>query len=148
MKRIGDWLQVLGINTMDEHLSYVTLRGARKRDHPQSFSYHEPWWRRIMNAQYLAPPLRRPFQGEQINRILVIEPTTAWMYQGNEAKLRQIGDSFFRFLMALEAAQIEYDPVRVRLPGSERLSPPIGQSSLRIASGPMTGWCFRRTPRT
>ena len=44
MKRIGDWLYVLGVNTLDQHLSYVTLRGARKRDHPQSFSYHEPWW--------------------------------------------------------------------------------------------------------
>ncbi|MHC4518216.1 MAG: glycosyl hydrolase, partial [Planctomycetota bacterium] len=44
MKRIGDWLYVLGVNTLDEHLSYVTIRGARKRDHPQSFSYHAPWW--------------------------------------------------------------------------------------------------------
>ncbi len=44
MKRIGDWMYVLGINTLDQHLSYVSLRGARKRDHPQSFSYHEPWW--------------------------------------------------------------------------------------------------------
>ena len=42
MKRIGDWLYVLGVNTLDEHLSYITIRGARKRDHPQSFSYHEP----------------------------------------------------------------------------------------------------------
>jgi hypothetical protein len=44
MKRIGDWLEVLGVNTINQHLSYVTIRGARKRDHPQSFSYHEPWW--------------------------------------------------------------------------------------------------------
>jgi hypothetical protein len=31
MKRIGDWMYVLGINTMNQHLSYVSLRGARKR---------------------------------------------------------------------------------------------------------------------
>jgi hypothetical protein len=49
-------------------------------------------------------------QGEQINKVLVIEPTTtAWMYQGNEPKLREIGDAFFDLLMALEAAQVEYD---------------------------------------
>ena len=30
MKRIGDWLYVLGVNTLDQHLSYVTIRGARK----------------------------------------------------------------------------------------------------------------------
>ena len=29
MKRIGDWLYVLGVNTLDEHLSYITIRGAR-----------------------------------------------------------------------------------------------------------------------
>lgn len=111
MKRIGDWLQVLGINTMDEHLSYITLRGARKRDHPQSFSYHEPWWEAYhLNAQYLARLSAVMSQGEQVNKVLVIEPTTtAWMYQGNEPRLREIGDSFFNLLMALEAAQIEYD---------------------------------------
>lgn len=111
MKRIADWLQVLGVNTMNEHLSYVTLRGARKRDHPQSFSYHEPWWDAYhVHAQYMTRLSAALSQGEQINKILVIEPTTtAWMYQGNEAKLREIGDSFFKLLMALEAAQIEYD---------------------------------------
>ena len=50
MKRIGDWLYVLGINTLDQHLSYITIRGARKRDHPQSFSYHEPWWKALSRA--------------------------------------------------------------------------------------------------
>jgi hypothetical protein len=111
MKRIGDWLQVLGINTMDEHLSYITLRGARKRDHPQSFSYHEPWWEAYhVSAQYLARLSCAMSQGEQINRVLVIEPTTtAWMYQGNEARLKQLGDAFFNLLMALESAQVEYD---------------------------------------
>lgn len=111
MKRIGDWLGVLGINTFDEHLSYITLRGARKRDHPQSFSYHEPWWEAYhVSASYLTRLSCALSQGEQINRILVIEPTTtAWMYQGNEARLRELGDAFFKFLLELEAAQIEYD---------------------------------------
>ncbi|VAX26614.1 Predicted alpha-L-rhamnosidase, partial [hydrothermal vent metagenome] len=45
MKRIGDWEYVLGVNFLNQHLSYMTLEGARKRDHPQSFSYHEPWWK-------------------------------------------------------------------------------------------------------
>ena len=43
-KRIGDWEYVLGVNFLNQHLSYITLKGARKRDHPLSFSYHEPWW--------------------------------------------------------------------------------------------------------
>jgi hypothetical protein len=111
MKRIGDWLEVLGVNTLNQHLSYVTIRGARKRDHPQSFSYHEPWWDVYhVSAEYLARVSLALSQGEQVNPVLVLEPTTtAWMYQGDEAKLKELGDSFFKLLMALEAAQIEYD---------------------------------------
>ncbi|NOS71638.1 MAG: hypothetical protein HOP33_17150 [Verrucomicrobia bacterium] len=111
MKRIGDWLEVLGVNTLNQHVDYITIRGARKRDHPQSFSYHEPWWDAYhVSAEYLARLSAALTQGEQVNRILVLEPTTtAWMYQGNEGKLKEIGDSFFKLLMSLEAAQIEYD---------------------------------------
>ncbi len=110
MKRIGDWLQVLGVNTLDEHLSYITLRGARKRDHPQSFSYHEPWWPAYHTvARYFTRISAALSQGDHINLVLVLEPTTtAWMYQ-NHPGLDAVGDSFFRLLMALESAQIEYD---------------------------------------
>jgi hypothetical protein len=111
MKRIGDWLEVLGVNTLDEHLSYVTLRGARKNDHPQSFSYHEPWWRAYhVMEDYFTRLTAALSHGEQINHILVLEPTTtAWMYQGDGAKLKELGDAFFKLVMSLEAAQIEYD---------------------------------------
>jgi hypothetical protein len=111
MKRIGDWLQVLGVNTLDEHLSYVTLRGARKNDHPQSFSYHEPWWPAYhVLANYFARLSAALTQGQQVNRVLVIEPTTtAWMYQGDGAKLDHLGNAFAKLVTALEAAQIEYD---------------------------------------
>jgi hypothetical protein len=111
MKRIGDWLEVLGVNTLNQHLSYVTIRGARKRDHPQSFSYHEPWWEGYhVLAQYFARLSAALSQGEQVNEVLVLEPTsTAWMYQGAGAKLEELGKSFFDLVMALEAAQVEYD---------------------------------------
>ena len=111
MKRIGDWLEVLGVNTLNQHLSYVTIRGARKRDHPQSFSYHEPWWEGYhVSAQYFARLSAALSQGEQVNEVLVLEPTTtAWMYQAAGAKLDELGKSFFDLVMALEAAQVEYD---------------------------------------
>ena len=114
MKRIGDWLEVLGVNLLDEHLSYVTLRGARKADHPQSFSYHEPWWDSYhVIASYFTRLTAALCHGEQINQVLVLEPTTtAWMYQEDPAhgsQLKQVGDTFFDFLMGLERAQVEYD---------------------------------------
>jgi hypothetical protein len=114
MKRIGDWLEVLGVNLLDEHLSYVTLRGARKADHPQSFSYHEPWWDSYhLMAEYFTRLTAAMCQGEQVNRVLVLEPTTtAWMYQADSTQgthLGQIGKSFFDLVMSLERAQVEYD---------------------------------------
>ncbi|MHC4433259.1 MAG: glycosyl hydrolase [Planctomycetota bacterium] len=114
MKRIGDWLYVLGVNTLNEHLSYITIRGARKRDHPQSFSYHTPWWKAYhVMADYFTRLSAILSQGEQVNRILVIEPTTtAWMYQGDSkqrAKLDEIGTEFQKLVLSLERAQVEYD---------------------------------------
>jgi hypothetical protein len=111
MKRIGDWLEVLGVNTLNQHLSYLTIRGARKRDHPQSFSYHEPWWKAYhVCADYFARLSAALSQGEQVNSILVLEPTTTgWMYQGDPARLDEVGERFFKLVMALEAAQVEYD---------------------------------------
>ena len=47
--------------------------------------------------------------GDEINRILVIEPTTtAWMYQ-SDARLTPIGDRFQEIVTALAKAQVEYD---------------------------------------
>jgi hypothetical protein len=111
MKRIGDWLLVLGVNTLDEHLSYITIRGARKRDHPQSFSYHAPWWDSYgVLARYFTRLSAALSQGHAIHPILVLQPTTtAWMYQGHTDRLRQLGNDFSRLLMQLEAAQLEYD---------------------------------------
>ena len=114
MKRIGDWLYVLGVNTLNEHLSHITIRGARKADYPPSFSYHEPWWDgyHIM-ADYFTRLSLALSQGKEVNRILVIEPTTtAWMYQAHPdrpARLKAIGDEFQQMVVELSKAQIEYD---------------------------------------
>jgi len=114
MKRIGDWLVVLGVNTLDEHLSYITIRGTRKRDHPQSFSYHEPWWDSYhVMAQYFTRLSAATSHGRQVNRILVLEPTTtAWMYQPDKSTQKQmmdVGERFQQLVNAMERAQVEYD---------------------------------------
>ncbi len=114
MKRIGDWMYVLGINTLDQHLSYVSLRGARKRDHPQSFLYHEPWWDAYhASAEYFSRLSLAMSAGEQVNDVLVIEPTTtAWMYNAagkQPPELERLGKSFQDLLLSLERVQVEYD---------------------------------------
>lgn len=114
MKRIGDWQYVLGVNFLNQHLSYMTLEGARKRDHPQSFSYHEPWWKNYkIQGDYFARLSLALASGKQINKVLVIEPTTsAWMYFSElnpTTKFSEFGPKFQDFVTQLERNQIEYD---------------------------------------
>jgi hypothetical protein len=113
-KRIADWEFALGVNFINQHLSYATIMGARKRDHPQSFSYHEPWWHgyKVM-GDYLGRLSVVTSMGQQVNRILVLEPTTtAWMLYAPGAqaeRLKVLAEGFTGFINRLEAAQVEYD---------------------------------------
>jgi len=113
-KRIGDWEYALGVNFLNQHLVFSTIAGARKRDHPLSFSYHEPWWQayRLMN-DYFGRLSAALSSGEQLNRILVIEPTSsAWMYYspvGRNENLNRLGQGFQDFVHTLEKLQVEYD---------------------------------------
>ena len=113
-KRIADWEYALGVNLLNQHLSYVTIKGARKRDHPLSFSYHEPWWKYYRPlGDYYGRLTVALCAGKQNNAVLVLEPTTtAWMYsspeEGNK-KSEAVGKKFQDFVNRLEAAQVEYD---------------------------------------
>lgn len=113
-KRLGDWAYALGINQMNQHLSRITLTGARKYDYPTSFSYHEPWWKyyHYMN-DYQARLSVALSSGIQKNNILVLKPTsTGWLYYierkiSNE--LKELGQSFQDFVTCLEKEQVTYD---------------------------------------
>jgi len=113
-KRIADWEYALGVNFMNQHLSYVTIMGARKRDHPQSFSYHEPWWPSYkILADYFGRLSAALSAGEQMNRVLILEPTTTgWLFQsarGETEAMRALGRDFQDFVNRLEENQVEYD---------------------------------------
>jgi hypothetical protein len=112
-KRIGDWVYVLGVNTLNEHLSHSTLRGARKGDYPPVFSYHTTWWEGYhVIEDYFTRLSFALSRGDQVNNILVLEPTTtAWMYQGEGGgeTLGKLGDTFQKFVTDLAKAQVEFD---------------------------------------
>ena len=76
-KRMADWLMVYGVNFICEHLTFCTITGARKMDHPQSFDWRQPWWDEytLLN-DYLARICLMLCQGRTTQRILVIHPTT------------------------------------------------------------------------
>jgi hypothetical protein len=119
MKRQGDWEYVLGVNFLNQHLSHMTLKGARKRDYPQSMSYHTPWWENYkpLNAYFHRLSFAMS-AGKQINKILILEPTsTSWMLHapkltnsiGAPAAIDELKDKFHGLLAALEKNQVEYD---------------------------------------
>lgn len=112
MKRIGDWVSVLGVNLINQHLTHSTLRGARKGDYPQTFSYHATWWDAYgVQGEYLTRVSYAMSQGEQINTVLVIEPTTTmWMYQQSDrARLDALGEGFQRYVTRLAKDNVEFD---------------------------------------
>ncbi len=114
MKRNGDWQYALGVNLMNQHLTYFTLAGARKYDYPPSFDYHQPWWEnyRYINDHFSRLSLALS-SGRQINDILVLEPTTTcWLYDSyvtRNPKVAETGQAFQSFITRLEKSQTEYD---------------------------------------
>jgi hypothetical protein len=114
MKRLGDWEFALGINTLNQHLSYMSMVGARKYDWPQTFGYQEPWWPYygLLN-RYFARLSWALTKGEQQNKILILEPTTTmWMYAAHGAdnkKMKELAERFQSFITRLEKSQVEYD---------------------------------------
>lgn len=113
-KRLGDWEYVLGVNFMNQHLTHMTLTGARKYDYPPVFSSVSPWWTDYKTLNdYFARLSLVLSQGEQMNDILVIEPTTtAWLYysyvHGHEKNMK-VGYHFQNFVSKMEKCQVEYD---------------------------------------
>lgn len=111
-KRIGDWLQALGVNTINEHLSDITIRGARKRDYPPTFSYHSPWMEAYhVLVDYFARVSCALSQGKQINRCLVLKPTTtAWMHHFTDnGRLNEVGEGFQALVTRLAKEQLAFD---------------------------------------
>jgi hypothetical protein len=113
-KRLVDWQGVLGVNFVNQHLSYYTIKGVRKFDYPPSFSYHEPWWNSYKKmGDYIGRISMAMSAGEQINKTLVLQPnTTAWMYYSrvkSNPAIEQIRRDFKHFIYQMEREQIEYD---------------------------------------
>ncbi|WP_165040151.1 glycosyl hydrolase [Dysgonomonas sp. ZJ709] len=114
LKRLGDWEYVLGVNFMNQHLSHLTISGARKYDYPPSFSAHTPWWPyyKTLNDHYARLSMALS-SGQQKNDILILEPTTSvWLYYSyrrSNPELMTIGTNFQNFVTTLEKAQVEYD---------------------------------------
>jgi hypothetical protein len=113
-KRMGDWLLVNGVDFIDQHLAFTSVRGARKRDHPQSFSDVSPWWPYYrLHADHAARLSYVLAQGEARNRVLILEPTTSgflWARRGGDTpELEQLREGYDRLNQFLVDHQVDFD---------------------------------------
>lgn len=116
-KRVGDWELVHGINLIDQHLAYTTIRGARKRDWPQSFSDVSAWWPYYrIHADHIGRVSLALTAGRARSRVLVLEPTTsAWLEVnrvvpgGKIAALERIRQDYDALVQFLADHQVDYD---------------------------------------
>jgi len=113
-KRLGDWEYALGVNFMNQHLAHMTIMGARKYDYPPVFTPLSSWWEDYWTQNDYFSRLSLVLSGgEQLNDVLVLEPTTSsWLYfsyVNSNPRMMDIGFEFQRFVTALEKNQAEYD---------------------------------------
>lgn len=113
-KRMGDWLLVHGVNFIDQHLSYGTIRGARKRDYPQSFSDVAEWWSHYrQHADHLRRLGCALSQGQAHNRVLVIPATTSGFLfarrDGPHTELDKMRRENGELVQFLADHQVDYD---------------------------------------
>ncbi|HWR54754.1 MAG TPA: glycosyl hydrolase, partial [Bryobacteraceae bacterium] len=113
-KRMGDWLIVHGINSVDQHLSYGTVRGARKRDYPQSFSDVAEWWANYRpHGEHLHRLSYALSQGVARNRVLVIPATTSGFLaarrHGPQTELENLRRANALLTQFLADHQVDYD---------------------------------------
>lgn len=116
-KWIADWLAVLGINFINQHLSLYSMRGERKRDYPPNFFIQQPWWEcEKPFSDYLGRLSYMVTQGKRDVDILLIHPIgTAWSeytpFEGNKNSLsviKKLDQEFSELSKGLAARKLDF----------------------------------------
>ena len=105
---------VHGINFMDQHLSFTTVRGARKRDHPQSFSDVSAWWPYYrLHGDHLARWSWLLSNTRPRNRMLLLTPTTSGFLLARRGaatpELASMREDNANLIQALADRQTDFD---------------------------------------
>lgn len=80
----GDWQAALGVTVRVPHLSWVSMRGAAKRDYPASISYQSPWYKEYpIIEDHFARVNTALVRGKPHIRVGVLHPVESyWMLYG------------------------------------------------------------------
>ncbi|MBO7678308.1 MAG: hypothetical protein J6S75_01420, partial [Thermoguttaceae bacterium] len=111
LKRLTDWLFVLGVTHPMEMGPQFSVRGSKKFDEGPSLFYHMPYWSDYhilleydQRVSYLLSQGRRPVD------TLILQPTTTlWKNLYHGELCGEIASSFCDLVKKCEAAQIEYE---------------------------------------
>jgi hypothetical protein len=131
--RIGRWMIAHGVNLVVPHLSFLTIRGTRKTDHPQTFTDHSPWFEHLRPlTDELARLCWAASQGQARQRVLVLDPLTSGfcvsrksdgaqpmlagefgsrgdVFSRSLASVHQLGRAFDLLAQALSDEQVDFD---------------------------------------
>lgn len=105
---LAGWHAVLGVNHFVPHLTSYSIKGARKRDYPPTFSYHQPYW--AYNKQiedYLGRISYAATLGQYDPQVLIISPL-----ESEYLKSREEGEftgTTLRIAETLQNHQIDFD---------------------------------------
>ncbi|WP_346857828.1 hypothetical protein [uncultured Draconibacterium sp.] len=107
-KWIAGWHSILGINHFCPHLTLYSMKGARKRDYPPTFSYQQPYWEYNKKMEdYLGRISYASTVGKYNPQILVINPLESEYIKGNEDG--EFTSGINAVLEILQANHYDYD---------------------------------------
>lgn len=107
-KWIAGWHSILGINHFCPHLTLYSMKGARKRDYPPTFSYQQPYWHFNKKIEdYLGRISYATTVGKYDPQILVINPLESEYIKGNEDG--EFTSGINNVLEILQANHYDYD---------------------------------------
>ena len=114
-KLAGDWQAALGVTLRVPHLSWVSMKGAAKRDYPASFNYQAPWYKKFPVIEDHFARLNTVLtRGKQCVKLAVVHPIeSAWLNfgPGDTSKdiMQELDDNFKNLTDWLLFGMIDFD---------------------------------------
>ena len=112
LKWLYEWQLVRGITQLCQHLEGYSLRGIRKRDHPPSLFYQQPWWD---DYRYFNDAMSRIgmllAKGEVAFDVLMLHPqSSAWLCYNDKDNpgLGDLNQDFKKVTNSFEASHVPF----------------------------------------
>ncbi|MEX2724448.1 MAG: glycosyl hydrolase [Candidatus Freyarchaeota archaeon] len=114
LKNLVNYLQATGVNFMNSHAAYLSIKGLRKRDFPPSHFVQEPWWKHYATfSSYISRLSYLNSSGTHIADVLLLYPLRSlWAEYTLRGKTKAFEDIVKYFGMigtALLRIQRDYD---------------------------------------